>query len=125
MGPKLNFMALSGSARLTSTNTALLRGMTTVPSERYAVRLYDAHLDLPIFNPDNDGPKTPPAVERFCSALSVSDGIIISSPEYVYAVPGGLKNAMTGWSREKRSFQSRLCSLTRHLAVIRCSSPFA
>jgi len=49
---------------------------------------------LPVFSPDSEGEKTPPEVVQFLELVSAADGIIISSPEYVRAIPGGLKNAI-------------------------------
>jgi NAD(P)H-dependent FMN reductase len=49
---------------------------------------------LPVFSPDAEGEKTPIAVHEFIEAVSAADGIIISSPEYIRAIPGGLKNAI-------------------------------
>ena len=36
----------------------------------------------------------PDAVRSFMQSVSGSDGILISSPEYVRGIPGGLKNAI-------------------------------
>ena len=49
---------------------------------------------LPIFSPDLEGAKTALQVVDFVSMVAESAGIIISSPEYVRAIPGGLKNAI-------------------------------
>lgn len=49
---------------------------------------------LPVFSPDVEGGKTPVVVRNFMDAISAADGIIISSPEYIRAIPGGLKNAI-------------------------------
>ncbi|MGT2495049.1 NADPH-dependent FMN reductase [Cupriavidus basilensis] len=46
---------------------------------------------LPVFSPDLEN-ETPLEVTRFFDCISHADGLIISSPEYVRAVPGGLKN---------------------------------
>lgn len=41
-----------------------------------------------------EGVNTPENVTEFCTLIADSDGLIISSPEYVHAIPGGLKNAI-------------------------------
>lgn len=56
------------------------------------VVLYTEMSDLPIFNPDLEGPRTPPIVLRLAEQISDSDGLIVSSPEYAHGIPGGLKN---------------------------------
>ncbi|VVD89809.1 NADPH-dependent FMN reductase [Pandoraea horticolens] len=90
----MKLLAISGSSRRNSTNTALLMAMKGfVPAD---VKLSVFHrLDtLPVFSPDSEGNKTPPQVIEFLELVSASDGIIISSPEYARAIPGGLKNAI-------------------------------
>jgi NAD(P)H-dependent FMN reductase len=49
---------------------------------------------LPVFSQDAEGDETPRQVLQFMQSISDADGIIISSPEYVRAIPGGLKNAI-------------------------------
>lgn len=90
----MKILAISGSAREASTNTALLRVM-----EKYSpagIELFVFHrIDiLPVFSPASEGEVTPEAVHEFMKMISTADGIIISSPEYVRAIPGGLKNAI-------------------------------
>ncbi len=90
----MKLLAISGSSRRNSTNTALLMAMKDfVPAD---VKLSVFHrLDtLPVFSPDAEDSNTPPQVIEFLELVSASDGIIISSPEYVRAIPGGLKNAV-------------------------------
>jgi chromate reductase len=58
------------------------------------VLLYSGLSELPPFNPDRDTEVPPPAVIEFRKQLDASDGVLISSPEYAYGVPGTLKNAL-------------------------------
>lgn len=90
----MKILALSGSAREASTNTALLRAISEIAPQSIEVRVFH-HLNLlPIFSPDDEGDKTPIIVQDFIELVASSDGIIISSPEYVRAIPGGLKSAI-------------------------------
>ncbi len=50
--------------------------------------------ELPVFSPDLEGSRKPESVKRFTEHISKSDGVLISSPEYVRGIPGGLKNAI-------------------------------
>jgi NAD(P)H-dependent FMN reductase len=90
----MRVLAISGSTRLQSTNSALLAFLSEISPPDINITLYDGLLDLPIFSADLEGEKTPAAVQRLCDMVERSDGIIISSPEYVRAIPGGLKNAV-------------------------------
>lgn len=88
------FLAISGSLRAASTNSALVAAMARHAPENCRVTVYDGLGRLPIFNPDSEGEQTPPEALRLIEAVSRADGVIISCPEYAHGVPGGLKNAL-------------------------------
>ncbi len=93
----MRLLAISGSLRAASSNTALLRAASALAPEGVEVSLYEGLAGLPHFNPDLDDLDegvAPPAVEAFRSRLRASDGVLISSPEYAHGVPGALKNAI-------------------------------
>ncbi len=86
-------LAISGSLRAVSSNTALLRAAATLAPNGMEIYVYGGLGDLPHFNPDLEGAE-PPAVKEFGVLVGEADGIIISSPEYAHGVPGVLKNAL-------------------------------
>ena len=92
-------LAISGSIRRDSTNSALLRAACEAAPRDVAFTLYEGMGSLPIFSPDHTDPLSPgPAALR--QALQASDGLLISAPEYAHGVPGGLKNLLdwvVGW----------------------------
>lgn len=90
----MKILAISGSARKASTNTALLKVMKKLAPAEIELTVFHQIYLLPIFSPDLEGEATPEVVEKFMEMVSTADGIIISSPEYVRAIPGGLKNAI-------------------------------
>jgi len=90
----LNILAISDSAREASTNTALLQTMKNLAPLGVDISVFHNLHALPVFSPDAEGEKTPVAVRELIDAIAASDGIIISSPEYIRAIPGGLKNAI-------------------------------
>ena len=90
----MRFLGLSGSARRDSTNTALLRAAKELAPEGSAFTIYDGVGRLPVFSPDLEGKSTPPEVKSYIDLVARSDGVIVSSPEYVRSLPGGLKNAI-------------------------------
>ena len=62
--------------------------------------------DIPLYNADLDLPaakQRPEVVDHFRKMLTDADGILISSPEYNYSIPGGLKNAIDWASRGEDS----------------------
>lgn len=90
----IRILAISGSSREESTNTAMLQAISTVFKDIYHIEVYNRVADLPVFNPDLEGRRLPDGVAQFAALVDAHDALIISSPEYVHAIPGGLKNAI-------------------------------
>ncbi|WP_370676847.1 NADPH-dependent FMN reductase [Pleomorphomonas sp. PLEO] len=90
----MKILAISGSARHASTNTALLRALQAIAPEDITLDVFNGVGDLPVFSPDLEGSNLPDSVGAFLAMVSQSDGLLISSPEYVRSIPGGLKNAI-------------------------------
>lgn len=89
----MRILAISGSLRAKSTNTALLRAAALVAPGDVEVTLYEGLGDLPMFNPDIEATE-PPAVMRLWGQISDSDAVMIASPEYAHGITGVLKNAL-------------------------------
>lgn len=90
----MKILAISGSARRLSSNTALLKAMQQIAPAGIVIEVFDGMGDLPVFSPDLEGADEPHGVGLLKRAISECDGIVISSPEYVRSIPGGLKNAI-------------------------------
>ena len=90
----MNFFAISGSTRKLSTNTAMLRVLSNIAQPVHSISVFERLGDLPVFSPDLEMDPLPEPVQNFAEMIRQSDGLIISSPEYVRAIPGGLKNAI-------------------------------
>jgi len=90
----MEFLAISGSGRLVSTNTSMLRAMAAAATPEHTITVFDRIAGLPVFSPDSEIGTLPEPVQIFVNLIRDSDGLIIASPEYVRAIPGGLKNAI-------------------------------
>ena len=90
----MRILAISGSLRTTSSNTAVLRAARTLAPSGVDVVLYEGLGNLPHFNPDLDGDEPPQSVLELRSEVGRADGLLISSPEYAHGAPGCLKNAL-------------------------------
>lgn len=86
-------LAISGSLRTASSNTAVLRAASKLAPEGVVITVYDGLGNLPLFNPDLEGAE-PPSVTGFRACLRASDGVLIASPEYAHGVTGVIKNAL-------------------------------
>jgi chromate reductase, NAD(P)H dehydrogenase (quinone) len=87
-------LAISGSGRAGSTNTAMLNTVAKIARPNHDVIVFSGIAKLPVFSPDLELGPLPLRVQRFADMISASDAVIISSPEYVRSIPGGLKNAI-------------------------------
>ena len=97
-----NILAISGSTRQTSVNNAILRHIQT----RHDITLYDL-TSLPWFNPDLTDPENlPSTVRAFHTRIEKADGVILCTPEYVFTLPGILKNAIE-WCVATTVFQDK------------------
>ncbi len=93
MTNRINILAISGSLRAGSSNSALLKAAKILEPESADVQLFEEIGQIPLFNPDQEG-ESIPAVELWKKNLREADAILIASPEYGHGVPGALKNAL-------------------------------
>jgi chromate reductase, NAD(P)H dehydrogenase (quinone) len=87
-------LAISGSLRRASSNSALVGAVARLAPDTVEVSVYRELEQISPFNPDLDGGNAPAAVTRFRARLQACDAVLISSPEYAHGVPGVLKNAL-------------------------------
>lgn len=91
-------LAISGSLRAQSTNTATLRTLDAVASAEpigVEVSLYTGLADLPALDPDDDIPeRLPAAAAHLRQAVRDADAIVFSTPEYAGGLPGSFKNLL-------------------------------
>src|SRR5581483_10018327 len=95
----MRVLAISGSLRDASTNTALLRALREEAPEGVDVELWDGLGGIPPYDADEDVVPGPAPVEAFRSLVRDSDAVFFATPEYNSSVPGALKNALDWGSR--------------------------
>ena len=108
----MRLLAISGSLRRASTNTAALEALARLAPEGVKALVYRDLAKLPPFNPDDDvedKPKPEP-VETLRSLVGASDALIIAAPEYAHGVPGVLKNALD-WLVASETFAGKPVAL--------------
>ena len=92
--PVVRVLAISGSLRRTSSNSALVNAAAQLAPAGIEVSIYAGLDSLPGFNPDLDTDAPPSAVGEFRTALQACDAVLFSVPEYAHGVPGAFKNAL-------------------------------
>lgn len=87
-------IGLLGSTRASSTNLQILNVVGKMLPGSCDFEIFKGIDRLPHFNPDNDNGKLDENVKQFRDMLDQADAIIICTPEYVFSLPGSLKNAI-------------------------------
>ena len=89
----MKLLAISGSLRAASINSALLRVAAKLAPPGLEVEISRDIGALPLFNPDLEG--DPPAVvAAFRARVLAADALLIASPEYAHGITGPMKNAL-------------------------------
>jgi chromate reductase, NAD(P)H dehydrogenase (quinone) len=89
---RLKILALSGSLRLNSYNTAALEALKLLAPAGIEINIGGIK-NLPLFNPDLDEAHIP-ALEELKSKVAEASGVVIASPEYAHGISGPMKNAL-------------------------------
>lgn len=86
--------AISGSTRKGSSNEAILKFIAEKYKDSIELELFEGIETLPHFSPDLTDDEISASVHSFRERISHADGVIVCSPEYVFSLPGSLKNAI-------------------------------
>jgi NAD(P)H-dependent FMN reductase len=89
----MKVLALSGSLRQGSTNTALLQAARLLAPPDVRVILWNGQVALPQFTPDLEG-NVPRLVQDLRDLVGEADGLLFACPEYARGLPGAFKNAL-------------------------------
>jgi chromate reductase len=89
----MRLLAVSGSLRAVSVNSALLRAAARLAPPGIEVLWCSGLGELPLFNPDLGGDPSA-AVQQFRAQVAQADALLIASPEYAHGMTGTIKNAL-------------------------------
>ena len=85
-------MIIVGSASANSANEQLASYLSSIMNENIQCTIYNKLKELPAFDPELSTDHPPAEVVELRQLIEHTDGIIISSPEYIFSIPAGLKN---------------------------------
>jgi chromate reductase len=97
----MRVLAISGSLRAASHNTALLRVAAERAPEGMEIELYDELESIPPYNEDRDTDVVPAAVAELRRRINEADAVLFATPEYNGTVPGQLKQVVDWGSRPR------------------------
>jgi NAD(P)H-dependent FMN reductase len=89
----IRVLAISGSLRAASINSALLRAAARLAPPDITVSVLSGIGELPLFNPDLEA-LPPSQIIAFRREVAACDALLIASPEYAHGVTGTIKNAL-------------------------------
>ena len=90
----MKILAISGSLRAASINTALLEAAARLAPRDTEIVLYRDLAALPAFNPDDESDPLPAAPAALRAEIGAAEGLILACPEYAHGLPGAFKNAL-------------------------------
>jgi chromate reductase len=102
----MRLLAISGSLRAASYNTALLRAAGQLSPEGVELELYEGLDRLPPYNEELDTETPPSEVARLRLQIASADAVLFSTPEYNGTMPGQMKQAVDWGSRPYGSTSS-------------------
>lgn len=91
---KKKIFAISGSTRSESVNLHILKAIADLYGKEVDCLIFTGIDHIPHFNPDLDYDDPPTEVVTFRKMIEEADGVLICTPEYVFSLPGSLKNAI-------------------------------
>ncbi|HEY0459538.1 MAG TPA: NADPH-dependent FMN reductase [Pyrinomonadaceae bacterium] len=103
-------LAISGSLRAKSTNLTIIENIAAMFRDRINLTIYEGLARLPHFNPDLERGAEIAEVGDFRRRIRAADGVLICTPEYVFSIPGALKNALE-WTVGTNDFDGKPTAL--------------
>lgn len=94
MSEKKNILVIIGSASKNSTNEKLMDYFRALTKDVLNVSVFNDLKTLPHFDPELSVDNAPEAIVAFRTAIEDAVGIVVCTPEYVFSIPSGLKNAL-------------------------------
>jgi chromate reductase, NAD(P)H dehydrogenase (quinone) len=86
--------AIIGSASRNSSNHKLVDFLIHQTKANFDVTIAHDLKTLPHFDPELSTENPPKEIIEFRSHIESADAVLISTPEYVFSIPSGLKNAI-------------------------------
>jgi chromate reductase, NAD(P)H dehydrogenase (quinone) len=94
MEAKKHIFVMIGSASQYSANQKLVDVFATLTENDFNLTIYSELKSLPHFDPELSLHNPPQQIIEFREAVAQADGLLICTPEYVFSIPSGLKNAI-------------------------------
>ena len=94
MAERKNIFVIIGSASQNSANQKLVDNFVNLANDHFNFTIFKDLKTLPHFDPDLSSDNPPKIITDFRDNIEKANGILICTPEYVFSIPSGLKNAI-------------------------------
>ena len=91
---KPRILAVIGSTRPNSSNQKIVEQLEELLHHNFTISYFNGLTSLPFFAPDQAFENTPEKVVAFREEIKYADIVLICTPEYIFSIPGVLKNAL-------------------------------
>lgn len=85
---------INGSASDNSSNQKLIDNFADLTKDFFSLTVFNGLKTLPHFDSELSVTNTPKSILDFRHSIATADAILICTPEYVFSIPSGLKNAI-------------------------------
>ena len=89
-----NIFVIIGSASKNSANQKLVDNFVNLANDHFNFTIFKDLKTLPHFDPELSSDNPPKIITDFRDDIEKANGILICTPEYVFSIPSGLKNAI-------------------------------
>ncbi len=107
---KKKIFVIIGSASRNSANEKLIENFVRLTKDEFNLSIFKDLKTLPHFDPELSTNGPPKEIIELRNNVEKADGIIICTPEYVFSIPSGLKNAIE-WCVSTTIFSDKLIGL--------------
>ncbi|ATC36736.1 NAD(P)H-dependent oxidoreductase [Elizabethkingia anophelis] len=91
---KPRILAITGSLRPDSSNQKIVKKLEELLHPDFTFSYFNGLTNLPYFIPDQAFENTPEKMRLFREEIQYADIVLICTPEYIFSIPGVLKNAL-------------------------------
>lgn len=94
MTHKKNIFVIIGSASKNSANEKLIDYIFNLTTDFFSLTVFTDLKGLSHFDPELSIDQPPKEITELRNNIDQADGVIICTPEYIFSIPSGLKNAI-------------------------------
>jgi len=110
MKKKKKIFAIIGSASRNSASHQVVKHFADLAKDEFILTVFNDLKMLPHFDPELSATNPPDLVTMFRNEIEKADAILICTPEYVFSIPSGLKNAIE-WCVATTVFSDKYCGI--------------